>query len=224
MTPLFAVFAAVTLICALDVMRFGLPVEGARLAVLLIPAGGGLLTLFAMIWLATSRARLARPRERTCEACKGIVPAEPPGASICPNCRNKELSPGQVQKEQGKAMKLIIFIVVIVAIFGMFTLAMSVRAVVRFGRPEALRGHSRVAGGMRLPGLEADQVLASVQENTGALQRRSHSGQSSRVCGRRGHGRVHWSERHLVLRSRGPNTRVTGGKRGCARPLRDPTW
>ena len=43
MTPLFAVFAAVTLIYALDVMRFGLPVEGTRLAVLLIPAGGAAL-------------------------------------------------------------------------------------------------------------------------------------------------------------------------------------
>ena len=138
LAPLFVLFGIVALALFLDTLRSSSPFAVARLAVLLVPLGGGLLTLVAMIWLAVSRSRLARPRERNCETCGGVIPAEPSDASICPNCRNKKLGHDQIQKAYAKGIRTLIVTLAILAIVGVFSLVIFARSMFTSGDWTAL--------------------------------------------------------------------------------------
>ena len=116
LVPVLAIFGLVVM--TLDAAKVGGPPEGRRLAVSLIAPAGALLTCLAMAWLAISRSRLARPRERACEVCKHLIPAEPPVASICPECQQRQASPEQVEKAQSSGIRVSLLTVVLVAILG----------------------------------------------------------------------------------------------------------
>ena len=111
MTPIIALSASAAMILATDASRAGEPLEGARKAGVLIAAGLAGLAILSMGWSGVSRARLARPSDRPCEACREVIPAERPVPRICPNCQAKRADRAQAEKEQALGIRKLRFIV-----------------------------------------------------------------------------------------------------------------
>src|SRR5262249_22592565 len=68
-------------------------------------------------------ARSGSPAQ-TCEFCCEQIPAKPPVPRICPNCHHRKLQPDAVKKEHAKSIRVLTFVLALVALFGIVNLVM----------------------------------------------------------------------------------------------------
>jgi hypothetical protein len=91
----------------------------------LIAISGLPLMYLALIGAGIYRSILMRPKDRPCEGCGGIIPAEPPaGPAICPRCQLRHLRPEQVKEEHAKSLRVMILLFGMLGILGTFVLAL----------------------------------------------------------------------------------------------------
>jgi hypothetical protein len=138
MPVLIGFSAIVALMVAMEASKDQEPLEGGRLMVVVIAAGFAVLAGLAMAGIGASRTRLAQPRDQSCEACGGVIPAKPPAPLTCPTCLGQRPDLERSETEQAKGRRLMLIVGGGLALGVVFSLVMFVPRMVSSGNWQVL--------------------------------------------------------------------------------------